>query len=129
MAHDDIKSIVGRINDAWLNGRFEELHAYFDENVVLAHPGFEKRTAGRTALIDSYAEFARTATIHHFNAQEPDVDVSGDTAIATTPWEMRYTYAGQTLEERGWDLLVFRRTPPGWRVVWRTVILNTMAPA
>ncbi|HUF24505.1 MAG TPA: nuclear transport factor 2 family protein [Vicinamibacterales bacterium] len=127
MAHDDIKSIVGKINDAWLNSRFDELHEYFDENVVLAHPGFEKRTAGRTALIDSYAEFARAATIHHFNAQEPTVDISGDAAITTTPWEMRYTYAGQTLEERGWDMLVFRKTSGAWRVVWRTVMLNTMA--
>ena len=128
MAHDEIKAIVGKINDAWLNERFDELPQYFDENVVLAHPGFEKRTAGRAPLVESYAEFARTATIHHFNAQQPQVDVAGDTAITTMPWEMRYTYAGQTLEERGWDLLVFSRKGGQWRVVWRTVMLNTMAP-
>ncbi len=122
---EQIRSTVTRLNDAWFRGRFDELPQYFDENAVLAHPGFERRTVGRQAIIDSYAEFARAATIHHFHAGEIQVDESGESIVTVSPWEMRYEYSGQTFDERGWDLLVFSRRDSGWRVVWRTVLLDT----
>jgi len=120
----DIRAIVTAINEAWLAGRFDELRDYFHPDVVLAQPGFAKRTVGREALIASYRDFVNRATIHSFTPGELQIDDSGDSAVTTMPWEMDYTIEGQRSQERGWDLLVFGKRDGRWVVVWRTVVVE-----
>ena len=120
----ELEDIVHRINDAWRHGRFEELRDYFHPEVIVAQPGFARRTAGRDSLIASYAEFARHATIHSFTTGEIHVDEAAGSAVTTMPWTMDYTYDGERIEERGWDLLVFGKREGRWVVVWRTVVVE-----
>ena len=120
----DIREIVTRINAAWLAGRFDELRDYFHPDVVLAQPGFAKRTTGREAVIESYRELVRDATIHSFEAGDVHVDASADSAVTTMPWSMDYTLNGQRYQEHGWDLLVFGKRDGRWVVVWRTVVVE-----
>lgn len=120
----EIAAIVAAINDAWLGHRFDELRDYFHPDVVLAQPGFAKRSVGRDALIESYRDFATSATIHSFDPGEVQVDMRGDSAVTTMPWEMDYTMSGQRTRERGWDLLVFGKRDGRWVVVWRTVVVG-----
>jgi len=121
---DEIRSIVAAINAAWLAGRFDELREYFHPDVVLAQPGFAKRTVGRDALIDSYRQFTRNATIHSFTPGEVQVDGTSDSAVTTMPWEMDYTFEEKRYHDRGWDLLVFGKREGRWVVVWRTVVVE-----
>ena len=121
---NDVHEIVRNINDAWLHGRFDELRDYFHPDVVLAQPGVAKRMVGRNALIDSYRQFATSATIHSFTTGDVQVDGGGDSAVTTMPWEMDYTIEGQRYQERGWDLLVFGKREGRWVVVWRTVVVE-----
>jgi len=121
---NDLHEIVRNINDAWLHGRFDELRDYFHPDVVLAQPGVAKRMVGRDALIDSYRQFAASATIHSFTTGDVQVDGGGDSAVTTMPWEMDYTIEGQRYQERGWDLLVFGKREGRWVVVWRTVVVE-----
>jgi len=79
---------------------------------------------GREALIDSYRDFAREATIHGFTTGEIHIDQAGDSAVTTMPWTMDYEFGGQRYEETGWDLLVFGRLDGRWVVVWRTVVVE-----
>ena len=113
-----------RINEAWRAGRFDELRDYFHPDVVLAQPGFAQRSVGREALIASYADFAREATVHSFTTGEVHVDHAGESAVTTTPWTMDYEFGGQRFQEHGWDLLVFARPEGRWVVVWRTVVVE-----
>jgi hypothetical protein len=112
---DDVASIAAAINDAWVNGRFDELREYFHTDVVLAQPGLARRIVGRDALIDSYRQFAAEAA-GSFRAGEIRVDAAGDSAVTTMPWT--------TDEERGWDLLVFGKRDGRWVVVWRTIVVE-----
>jgi ketosteroid isomerase-like protein len=121
---DTPREIVARINAAWLAGRFDELRDYFHPDVVLAQPGFAKRTVGREALIASYRDFVNSATIHSFTPGEVQIDDGGDSAVTTMPWEIEYTMEGQRYQEHGWDLLVFGKRDGGWVVVWRTVVME-----
>ena len=121
---DTPREIVARINSAWPAGRFDELRDYFHPDVVLAQPGFAKRTVGRDALIASYRDFVNSAAIHSFTPGEVQIDDSGDSAVTTMPWEMDYTIEGQRYEEHGWDLLVFGKRDGRWVVVWRTVVVE-----
>jgi ketosteroid isomerase-like protein len=120
----EIKAVVDAITAAWLAGRFDELRQYFHPDAVLAQPGFAGRTVGREALIASYADFAREATIHSFAAGELHIDQTGDSAVTTMPWTMDYELGGQRYEEKGWDLLVFGRREGRWVVLWRTVVVE-----
>ena len=119
---NEIESVVAKITAAWLNSRFDELREYFHPDAVLAQPGFAARTVGREALIASYVDFAREATIHSFTAGEVNVDQAADSAVTTMPWKMDYEFGGVRYEESGWDLLVFGRHDGRWVVVWRTVV-------
>ena len=121
---NELRDLVRRINDAWQSARWDELREYFHPDAVLAQPGFARRTVGREAVIDSYRDFARDATLHSFTAGEVHIDHAGDSAVTTTPWTMDYEHDGQRVEEHGWDLLVFARREGRWVVVWRTVVVE-----
>jgi hypothetical protein len=112
---NDIHLTVSRINDAWLNGRFDELRDYLHADVVLAQPGLARRIVGRDAVIAAYRQFAAEAA-QSFRAGEVRVDAAGDSAVTTMPWT--------TDQERGWDLLVFGKREGRWVVVWRTVVVE-----
>jgi hypothetical protein len=116
----EIHSVVAAINAAWIAGRFDELRDYFHPDVVLAQPGRAKRMVGRDALIESYRDFMRNATIHSFTPGAVQVDG----VVSTMPWEMDYTFEGERYQERGWDLLVFGKHDARWVVVWRTVVVE-----
>jgi len=124
MSHEELRSIVAAINDAWQGGRYDELREYFHPEVVLAQPGFAQRSVGREALIESYRDFSRDATVRSFTAGEVHVDHSGESAVTTMPWKMSYEFGGTSYEEQGWDLLVFGRHDGRWLVVWRTVVVE-----
>jgi hypothetical protein len=57
-----------------------------------------------------------------FTAQDPTIDVAGDTAIAQYQWQMTYVLAGQEYTEQGHDLFVFSRIGGEWSVVWRALL-------
>ena len=123
-----IREIVERLLRSWLDGHFDELARFFHEDVVLAHPGFDRRTTGRDALVESYVDFGRNATVKHFETGDIQVDRAGHGFVAVTPWRMRYEYSGETFSERGWDILVFENSDSDWQIVWRTVILDDLPP-
>jgi ketosteroid isomerase-like protein len=121
----DIANRVREITDLWRAGAFSELEKYFHPDVVLAHPRFEQRTVGRDKLIASYADFASQARIHELTLGEVRVDLVGASAIAVTPWRMKYELESGTYDESGWDILVFNEHEGAWVVVWRTVVLDS----
>jgi uncharacterized protein (TIGR02246 family) len=122
MGHGDreaIRAIIGDINRAWLEGRFEDLQRCFHPDMVIVAPGFAQRLAGAAACADTYREFMAAATIHAFEASPADVDVWGDTAVASYAYDIDYEMSGRRQRERGRDLFVFTRADGRWRAVWR----------
>lgn len=56
---------------------------------------------------------------------DPDgntIDVCGDTAVATCPWEMEWEAGGEARREAGHDVFVLARRDGRWLAVWRTVV-------
>ena len=121
---DEIKAAVKHLNEAWRAGRFEELEHYFHPDVVVAHPRFTKRMIGREALLASYKDFVSHATIDSFEPAEPQVDITGETAVSVCPWRIQYHFEGNRFDESGWDLMVWNLRAGRWIIVWRTVVLK-----
>jgi hypothetical protein len=111
-----------RINQAWVQGRFEELNECFHENMMIVGPGFQAMGKGREACIRSYREFSAAAVVHEYNEREPTIDVWANTAVAVYGWEIVYEIKGQRSRESGQDLFVFAREEGVWRTVWRAML-------
>jgi uncharacterized protein (TIGR02246 family) len=116
-----VRSLIQRINDAWRQGRLEELADYFHPDIVLVFPGFSGRGEGRAACVQSYVDFLGSATVHEYTESDHHIDVWGDTAVASYRFVMAWEMGGKHYREAGHDLFVFSRDQGQWRAVWRTL--------
>ena len=120
---DEIQDTVREINEAWLKRRPADLAHFLHDEIVIAAPGFQDHVRGRQAAVDSYDQFAATATVHAADFAEPDIQTWGDTAVATYRFTLDYAMGGGARNhDTGWDILVLCRAAGKWQVVWRTII-------
>ena len=120
-AHE-IRDLIDRINSAWLKGRPADLEPFFHEDIVIQPPGDSPRVHGRASCIESYEAFTRQAHVRQFTPGEAEIDVFGDTAVATYRYRVIYELDGQSYDETGGELLVVLRSGRDWRVAWRTIL-------
>jgi uncharacterized protein (TIGR02246 family) len=119
-----IIELVHRMNDAWVSGNPETLASFFREDIVMVHPDFVQRTAGREACVASYADFCTQAAIQGFKIGELTVDAFDDTAVATYSYEIAYEMGGERFNDKGRDIFVFERSTGVWQAAWRTMIVS-----
>jgi ketosteroid isomerase-like protein len=74
---------------------------------------------GRDAVARSYEDFVASATVIETALDEPEIDISGDVAVATMTWRMRYAYDGTQTTEAGVETYVLARRDGRWLVAWR----------
>jgi ketosteroid isomerase-like protein len=121
-----IRSQLARINEAWQHQSGEALantlNECFAEDVVMRGPQFTLMGKGRALAVQSYVDFTTQAELKAFTAEEPAIDCSGDTAVASYKWQMTYALAGQEYTEQGHDLFVFSRRAGKWLVIWRALL-------
>ena len=60
--------------------------------------------------------------MRRFEPEDAEIDVFGDTAVATYRYLIVYEMNGRNYEDLGGELLVFLREMEGWRVAWRTML-------
>lgn len=109
-----------RINQAWLDGKVDDLAPMLHPEIVMVFPGFAGTALGRENLLAGFRDFCQNATIHEFRMHDDQVDVAGDTAVAT--YEMVYERSGKRNRSTGRDLWVFQKEGGVWMAVWRTML-------
>jgi len=123
---EQIRDLLERVNDAWLKGRPDDLERALDgcfhPEAVIKGPGFRQMGKGERECIKSYADFVRQAEIRECTLSEPEIDVFGDTAVATYGWQMTYALDGREYKESGHDLFVLTKTPGRWQAAWRMLL-------
>ncbi len=115
-----VEEVVAGINRAWLEQRFDELGAYFDEAIVMVAPDGVLRVTGRVDGVRTFEEFMRRATVEHFEVFDVTVDTWGETAVATYDFDIIFELDGQRFDESGRELWVFAGGGDSWRARWRT---------
>lgn len=120
-AHE-IRDLIDGINRTWLKGDPADLEAYFHPDVVIQPPGDAPRVHGRDPCIASYAAFVQDAHVRRFTPGDAEIDVFGDTAVATYRYRVIYEIDGNSHDEAAGELLVFLRSADRWVVVWRTML-------
>lgn len=119
---DAIQQRINALNDAWRDGRFDEVASFFHPRAVLVAPGFSQRVEGRDAIAGTYREFVTNASVDEMSLGDARIDVFGDTAVASMPFTMTYTIGGETYNEAGHDLLTLTREGGVWLIVWRMLL-------
>ncbi len=118
----EVAAALARINRAWLDRRPADLGPLFHPALTMVLPGFSGRVEGREANVAGFADFCTHATIHEYREQDSQIDVYGDTAVASFAYEMVYERSGQLYRATGRDLWVFARQHGTWLAVWRTML-------
>jgi uncharacterized protein (TIGR02246 family) len=121
-AAHEVRSVVQRLNEAWIHGRMDELAAAFHRDVVVVAPNFAARSVGREACVRGYADFVSHAVLHRVDVEPPEVDVFGSTAIAACPYSIDYTIEGKRWRGDGRDVMVLVEEDGAWTVVWRLLM-------
>ena len=80
---------------------------------------------GEKAAIASYEDFARSTQLVKCEIAEPQIDLVGDTAIASYPWTISYLLEGRRYDESGREIVVLMRDEVRWLVRWRTLLLDS----
>jgi ketosteroid isomerase-like protein len=124
-----IAAVLKKVSDAWLRGTPENLpdavKGCFHDDVIFRGANFQVVAHGVPAAIASFQGFMRTATISSCRLGKPQIDVAGDTAIATFQWEMAYRFGDSEHHETGYEIDVLTRSGAGqWLIRWRTLVLT-----
>ena len=123
-----IRDLLSQINDAWIKQRGEAMTAAlnecFAEDVVMRGPGFAFLGQGRDLIVQSYRDFVSQAEVKTASLDEPEIDVTGETATAQYKWTMTYALGGQEYTEHGRDVFVLARRNNKWLAVWRAMLVE-----
>jgi uncharacterized protein (TIGR02246 family) len=125
----EVASVIARINRAWFDRRPADLGPLFHPALTMVLPGFSGRVEGRDANVAAFTAFCTHATVHEYRERDQQIDVIGDTAVASVAYEMVYEHGGQRSRATGRDLWVFARKDGTWLAVWRTMLDLVEQPA
>ena len=89
-----VAAALARINRTWLDRRPEDLIPWFHPDITMVFPGFAGRAQGREAIVAGFADFCMNATVSDYHATDHQVDVIGDTAVASFAYAMVYERSG-----------------------------------
>ena len=119
---DGPANTMRQINQAWLNGRIEDLVPMVHPEMVMVFPGFAGAVQGREDVLAGFRDFCQNARVHEFHERDHQVNVTGDVAVATFRYDMVYERAGQRSRSTGRDLWVLQKHAGNWIAVWRTML-------
>ena len=122
--HEEVSRTLSSINHAWLEGRPRDL----DPKIVALGPD-GTCIKGRNLLVESFAHMSTKARVHSFEESDRQVDVFGETAVASFAFVLVYERDGEKYRSTGRDLWVFSRDDGAWRAVYRTMLDLAEAPA
>ena len=121
-----IRALLAAIEAAWRKGApdaiVDAIRPHLDDDVVFRGPEFVEAARGAEACAESYAAFVTEADVHDYDAAETAIDISGDVAIATYRWSMKYEHGGTRYLESGDDIYCLVRRAGRWRIVWRALV-------
>ena len=124
----EIARVVASINRAWLEEppakMRKELERHFHPGIVMRGPQSTRLAVGRDACIASYADFAGSAMVVESAFSEPEVDLFGGFAIASTAWRLLYDMGGARYDETGHDVFAFAKSGGAWQAVWRMLLTD-----
>ena len=127
--HESAAAVMRLINQAWIDGRVEDLAPLVHSEIVMVFPDFAGKIQGREEFLAGFHDFCATAAIQAYQEHDQQVDVAGDKAVITFRYEMVYERSGERYRANGRDLWVFQNQDGAWIAVWRAMLEMKEDPA
>ena len=111
---------IQEMNRCWTSdddNDLNRLNEYFHKNMVAITPTDKHRIQGKAACVAGWQNFARKAKIHYWKEVSPDVQVYGNTAVATYYFDMSFNIDSQTVNMWGRDMMTLIMENGKWQVV------------
>jgi uncharacterized protein (TIGR02246 family) len=128
-AREAVSAAMERINQTWLDRRPQDLIPLLHPDMTVVFPGFAGKAQGRAEILAGFTDFCANATVQEYSEADHQVDVIGDTAVASLTYQIVYKRAGNRSRATGRDLWVFVRQGGEWIAVWRTMLDLAEQPA
>ena len=103
----EIWQTLRALNDAWTKGKPDDLKNHFHDNMVAITATDRERLEGKEACFNSWSNFAKAATIHHWKEIDPRIQIYDNSAVVTYYFDMSFDMEGQTVNLGGRDMFVF----------------------
>jgi len=117
--------MIRQMNQAWVEGRFDDLGDYFHEEVVMLMPGSPHSLRGREPMVASYREFSTMAKVHRFDFGEIALFPFGSLTMAHARFSVDYEIPSGRFEEEGMEIYAITSEGESPKILWRTqVALN-----
>jgi hypothetical protein len=127
--NEPVSAVMRQINQAWLDGRVDDLLPFVHPEIVMVLPGFSGRVQDRETLLAGFRDFRANSRIREFKEFDPQVDVVGKTAVVSFRYEMVYEQNAKRSRAAGRDVWVFEKQDSAWVAVWRTMLDMEEQPA
>lgn len=124
VAVESIRTLLLKINSAWLEGRTSDLTEFFHPEMVTVSSDFQLRMKGRKGCIQSYEDFLAQAKVSKFRESDHVVDIWENTAVASYRYSVQYEMGGALQHDTGRDTFVFTLQDGRWVAVWRTMVID-----
>src|SRR5947207_11604078 len=111
---EDATAAMRQINQAWLDGRIQDLAPLLHAEIVMVLPGFAERIQGRENFLAGFRDFFENARVHEFLEHDQHVDIADHTAVVTFRYGMVYERSGKRNRSTGRDLWVFQKQGNAW---------------
>jgi uncharacterized protein (TIGR02246 family) len=124
-----VADVLAQIDRAWLHGRPHDVAPLLHPAITMVLPGWAGRVEGRDANVAGFVDFCENAGVESYQPGEVQVDVAGETAVASFAFQMVYARDGARWRSTGRDLWVFERAGGQWLATWRTMLDVAEEPA
>jgi len=125
---DRILRSIEKIVRYWLEGDFNRIGSYLDDNVVMYLPHLDYRIAGKKEGVRALRQLRLYSDIRRYCGEDVTVESNGDIAIAHSRYSLEYIRGVQRMTESGMDLFVLKRRNRTWRIVRWSMIANETMP-
>src|SRR5262249_4289479 len=102
----DVLQMLEQLNQAWKSRKFEELHQYFDDNIVMLGPGLKELVRGREGLVQSYVDFMTKSQLIEYRESNHFAHDFQTSAVAGYDWSMTWTEGDKTAGGGAQDFFV-----------------------
>ena len=113
----EVWTTLRALNDAWTQGRPDDLVDYFHPQMIAVTPVDRHRVNVGAACIAGWKGFSDEARIHFWREIDPAITIFGDAAVVAYDFEMAFEMEGRSIEMGGRDLFFFVKENGRWWAV------------
>ena len=118
---EQIRSLVIELNEAWQAGNWDKVGEFYHPDAVLLPPDTGEPIVGRTAILETYRQFASAARLIAFEIEDLTVFSYPGTSMVHMSFAAEYELEGTGFEDRG--LEIYAVDTASSRIVWRNQII------